>query len=236
MQTSRKSAKSMSHHGFSQFELSKEILNKLSQFNLKPVAKLVLLYLCDCYNPKKQFIFPKQRTIAEKLGVSEVSVTRAVSELHKEGLIISERKLTLRYKFTSKIVSERSELKQNNITDEINQKDIKEPIKKTAHVIEQKRELNKPTKVDDFKILKQYAEDHKAKNVTAYINFLKRNGSTEKIISDFKAKEAADKYFAKQIKETEEMNARNKIDIREKTEKSQEAIRNVLMKHWGITK
>lgn len=194
--------KKHAQHGFSQFELSKEVLNNLSQFNLKPVAKLVLLYLCDCYNPKKEFIFPKQKTIAEKVGVSEVSVTRAISELHKEGLIISERKYTLRYRFTSKIVTEQPQIKQSNIIVKTYQKDIEQPIKKTAHDIEQKRELNKPTKVDDFKILKEYAESKGANNISAYINTLKQNGSAERIIKEYKVKRGADRFYENQYRET----------------------------------
>ncbi len=99
-------AKSIQLNGFTQFDLSKKVLNNLNNYNLKPTAKLVLLYLCDCYNPKHGEMFPKQSTIAEKLGISEVSVTRAVQELHKEGLLISERKYTNKYKFTSRIVAE----------------------------------------------------------------------------------------------------------------------------------
>lgn len=193
-------------HGFSQFELSKNILNNLSQFNLKPIAKLVLLYLCDCYNPTKKFIFPKQKTIAEKLGVSEVSVIRAISELHKQGLIISERKYTLRYRFTSKIVSESSQIEQNILTDETLQKDSKQSIKMIAHNIEQKRELNKPTNVDDFKILKDYAESKGAKNVTAYIKALKQSGSAGKIIKEYKIKRGADRFYANQYRKTLERN------------------------------
>lgn len=189
-------------HEFSQFELSKNVLNNLSQFNLKPIAKLVLLYLCDCYNPKKEFIFPKQKTIAEKLGVSEVSVIRAISELHKEGLIISERKYTLKYRFTSKIVSEQPKNQQNNMIGKTYQNEIKQPIKMTAHDIEQTKELNKPTKVDDFKILKEYAESKGAVNIKAYINTLRKNGSSEKIIKEYKDKQGADRFYEKQYRET----------------------------------
>ena len=88
-----------------QVQLSNWIVNNLSQFNLKPTAKLVLLYLASCYNPKHADVFPKQKTIADRMGVSEASVIRAISELHKEGLIISERKYTNRYKFTSRILN-----------------------------------------------------------------------------------------------------------------------------------
>lgn len=191
-------------HGFSQFELSKRVLNNLYKYDLKPIAKLVLLYLCDCYNPEHGKMFPKQSTIAKKLGVSEVSVTRAIQELHKEGVIISERKYMNSYRLGARIVSEVSENEQNKMIDKTYQNE-KQSIKMIAHEHEQIKEQNKTTNVEDFKILKSYAESKGAKNVSSYIAALKRNGSAEKIIKDVKAKKAADRYFAKQIEDTKKL-------------------------------
>lgn len=228
-------------HGFSQFRLTNNLLQNLNKYDISPVAKLVLLYLSSCYNPKKAHMFPKQKTIAAKLGVSERSIVRAVQELVKAGLIVIECKYSNYYKFTSQIVPEASEnekfFEPENMSDNSGQNDTRKGDNLSPHDSKPMNEHTKePVKVDDFKILKQYAEKNGAKNTTAYINALKKNGAAEKIISDFKAKESADKYFAKQIKETEEMNAKNKIDIRSKNEKAREAIKNVLMQHWGISK
>ena len=197
-------AKKHARHGFSQFELSKRVLNNLYKYDLKPIAKLVLLYLCDCYNPEYGKMFPKQSTIAKKLGVSEVSVTRAIQELHKEGLIISERKYMNSYRLGARITSEVSENKQNKMIDKTYQNE-KQSIKMIAHEYEQIKEQNKTTNVEDFKLLKSYAESKGAKNVSSYIAALKRNGSAEKIIKDFKAKETADRYFAKQVEDTKKL-------------------------------
>lgn len=206
--------KKHARHGFSQFELSKRVLNNLYKYDLKPIAKLVLLYLCDCYNPEHGKMFPKQSTIAKKLGVSEISVTRAIQELHKEGLIISERKYMNSYRLGQKIACETSENEQNKMIDKTYQNE-KQSIKMIPHEHEQIKEQNKPTNVEDFKILKEYAESKGAKNITSYIAALKRNGSAEKIIKDFKAKEAANRYYAQQIKETEARNAQNRIWVAE---------------------
>lgn len=206
--------KKHARHGFSQFELSKKVLNNLYKYDLKPIAKLVLLFLCDCYNPEHGKMFPKQSTIAKKIGVSEVSVTRAIQELHKEGLIISERKYMNSYRLGQKIACELSENEQNKMIDKTYQNE-KQPIKMIPHEHEQIKEQNKPTNVEDFKILKKYAENKGAKNVTSYITALKRNGAAEKIIKDFKAKETANRYYAQQIKETEERNAQNRIWVAE---------------------
>lgn len=175
-------AEKLSNGAITQFELSKKLLNNLYKFNLKPVTKLVLLYLADCYNPKHGYMFPKQRTIADKLGVSERTVNRAVSELVKEGLILIEYKLSASYKFTSRIVSEQAENKSfNNVTENHNH-----TTKNRILYKEQKKELNNPTKVEDYKILKDYAIKHNANNVQAYINALKRNDTAQKIISEYK--------------------------------------------------
>lgn len=205
-----KTLKMHAAHAITGFELSKKTLNNLSQFNLKPIAKLVLLYLCDCYNPKHGEMFPKQSTIAAKLGVSEASVIRAVQELHKEGLIISERKYTNRYKFTPKIVAERSQNEDFNLQEETTQNISSETCKMTAHDKEKITEKNQPTKVDEFKILKNYAEKQGARNTTAYINALKRNGSAVKIISEYKEKQAADRYYQR----LREENARRLAELK----------------------
>lgn len=230
----QQTAKKHVGHAISGFELSKKVLNNLYNYDLKPIAKLVLLYLCDCYNPKHGEMFPKQSTIALKLGVSEVSVIRAIQELHKEGLLVSERKYINRYRFTSKIVEEQSgnEYKEMRVKTYQNENPS---IKMIAHKHEQKREQNNLTKVEDFKILKEYAESKGAKNVKAYIEALKRNRSAEQIIKAFKEKKAANKYFERQIKETEERNAQNRIWTAV-SPKECDKLKDVLFNHWGIKK
>lgn len=188
-----KTATKHATHGISQFELSKKILNNLSQFNLKPITKLVLLYLCDCYNPKKAEMFPKQSTIADKLGVSEASVIRAISELHREGLIVSERKYTNKYKFTPKIVCETPQnnfLCKKQMQVKNSQNEILETCKMQLHEHEQTKELNKRTNINDYKVLREYAISRGAKNIPAYINALVKSGASKQIIKEFKQKEA----------------------------------------------
>jgi DNA-binding MarR family transcriptional regulator len=201
------------HEGcrFSSFELTKHLLNNLQQFKITQTAKLVLLYLADCYNPKKADMFPKQKTIAEKLGVSEISVTRAISELHKEGLIISERKYTNRYNFTSRILSERAIVKQNKLIEKKYQNDNKEPIKMIAHDKEQIKRTNKEqTNVvelqkTDVQILQEYAKEHGATNIQGYINALKIKGVAADIIRQYREKEGVSKYWERQAAQTSEL-------------------------------
>lgn len=205
-----KTARVYENKGISQFELSKQILNNLSQFNLKPITKLVLLYLCDCYNPNKAEMFPKQSTIADKLGVSEASVIRAISELHKEGLIVSERKYTNRYKFTSKIVGEYPQdnfLCKKEMQVKGSQNESLSTCKLQPHEHEQTKELNKRTNIQDFRILREYAVSKGAKNINAYINALVKSGSAKEIIKNEKQKmaniKAMEANTAKVIKDLE---------------------------------
>lgn len=76
-----------------QFNLTQNTIKYLSSLDLTPATKLVLLYLTSCYNPKNMFIFPKQTTIANKIGISEKSVIRAVKELIKQNYCIKKRKV-----------------------------------------------------------------------------------------------------------------------------------------------
>ena len=204
-------AKKHEEHGFSSFELTKHLLNNLQQFKITQTAKLVLLYLADCYNPKKADMFPKQKTIAEKLGVSEISVTRAISELHKEGLIISERKYTNRYNFTSRILPERAIVKQNKMIEKKYQNDNKEPIKMIAHDKEQKKRTKKEQtnivalQKTDVQILQEYAKEHGASNIQGYINALKIKGVAADIIRQYREKEGVSKYWERQAAQTSEL-------------------------------
>ena len=200
-------------HGVSQIELTNFLLNNLSQFNLKPTTKLVLLYLSGCYNPKHADVFPKQKTIAHQMGISEASVIRAIQELHKEGLIISERKYTNRYKFTSRILNLGGMVedfsKANKMQVENSQIERLETCNLQPPCIEQKEEQIKEQTVskksspvekenrggnvylfqsEEDRILEEYAIKHGARNVKAYINTLKNSGSAKKILREYKNK------------------------------------------------
>ena len=208
-------------HAIRQVELLNYLLNNLQQFNLKPTTKLVLLYLAGCYNPKHADVFPKQKTIALQMGISEASVIRAVQELHKEGLIISERKYTNRYKFTSRIlnlggmVEDFSEA--NNMQVENSQNATSETCNLQAPYIEQEKEQKKEqTEVhkggnvylfqsEDDRILEEYARPRAKKSVQAYVKRLKESGSAAKIISEYKKQKKVTQMALCSIRETQEL-------------------------------
>lgn len=210
MGTTQCAARTVAAKETSQFKLTTNTITKLNTFNLTPTAKLVLLYLTTCYNPKHREVFPKQKTIADKLGVSERSVTRAVQELFKEGLLLIECKYTNRYKLTSKIVSERAE----NLSDDLRQNVTQEEDNLSLPYIEPINEPdNKPQVINkggnvysgDDEILADYAIKHKAKSVKAYIAKLKETGSAAKIIKEYKQKYFITKRAENAWKESQEL-------------------------------
>lgn len=210
-------AKKHAGHGFSQFKLTNYLLNNLSQFEITPIAKLVLLELSACYNPNKPDMFPKQKTLAKKIGVSERSIVRGVQELVKAGLILIESKYTNHYVFTSRIGEEWLQNEKiftsESMSDDLRQNGSLKRDNLSHHEHEPiKEQINQPENVEDFKILKSYAENKGAKNVASYIAALRRNGSAEKIIKDFKAKEAVDRYFAKQVEDTKKLILESEIN------------------------
>lgn len=201
-------AKKHAQHGFSQFALTQNLLNNLSQFKLTPTAKLVLLELSSFYNPKKADMFPKQKTLAKKLGISERSVVRAIQELLNESLIMVECKYTNHYKFTSRIVSQRPE----NMSEDLGQTGEKEADKLAQHepTIEpikepQKKGGNVYSFQSNDSILEEYAIKHGARNIKAYVNTLKSSGSAAKIISEYKKQKKVTQMALCSIRETQEL-------------------------------
>lgn len=211
MQKKEKPCKTMSGHAFTQFELTQNLLNNLSQFELTPSTKLVLLYLSSCYNPKKADMFPKQKTIALKLGLPERTVIRAVCELVKQGLIIVERKYSNRYKFTSKIIGgellqDKKFFKSDNLSSRICKNDISESDNLSPHDIEPKTEqIKEPLTLEEYKVLKDYAINHKAYNVKAYISKMVSNGSAKQIINTYNR--SAKRYETGELKRIKKINS-----------------------------
>ena len=90
--------------GFTQFEVVRCIYdsNILKEVKISGSAKLVLIALAHHFNPKNKDMFPSQKYLAAKLGISDRSAERAVAELKEAGLIVYETKRVNRYQFTPK--------------------------------------------------------------------------------------------------------------------------------------
>ena len=206
---------------FSQYKLTQNLLNNLQQFNVSPLAKLVLLEISACYNPATNVMYPKQASIAQKIGCSERSVIRAIQELFKAGLIIIEGKHTYKYKFSQYLLNLGGMVKiidnaQDNLSDTQktddnlsgntgqNVRQIDDNL--SGAMIEPINEpTNGPLNVVEFKILKEYAKEHGATNIQGYINALKIKGVAADIIRQYREKEGVSKYWERQAAQTSEM-------------------------------
>lgn len=199
--------KKQTSYAFSQFTLTNKLLQNLYKYKLTPTAKLVLLELSTCYNPKHGDMFPKQKTLANRIGISERSVVRAVSELVKEGLVLIECKYTNHYKFSSRITSECAE----NLSEDLRK--YSQPKQDNLSEHEQRtKPISKPTNreggnvyLEEDQILIDYAKAHGAKNVKAYVAKLKLNGSAKKIICEQKKAQKVTQNALRAHKETQEL-------------------------------
>lgn len=198
-----------------QFDLTKITLNNLSQYDITPTAKLVLLYLTDCYNPKHADVFPKQKTIADKLGISERSVVRAVQELFKAGLILIECKHTNRYILMPNMTAQPPQVE--NLASLKRQNDIFTSDNLSPSYIEQKR-VTKKEQHDkggnvyngEEKILREYAIKHGAKCIDAYVRKLKQTNSAENIICEYKKQKNYTQMALRRIEVTQKRIAEQK--------------------------
>ncbi|MBQ2175380.1 MAG: helix-turn-helix domain-containing protein [Alphaproteobacteria bacterium] len=201
-----------------QFDLTKQTLNNLSQYDITPTAKLVLLYLTDCYNPKHADIFPKQKTIANKLGISERSVMRAVQELFKAGLILIECKHTNRYILTQNTTSQPSQVDKLSQTKNQNVTFTPDNLSPTCkeQIKEQKKQQTVKggnVYIGDDAILYDYAKTKAKYSVDAYIKHLKQTGSAKSIIVEYKKKTS----YPYTLKSTDLLREKREIEKQERT-------------------
>ena len=83
------------------FDLCRYVLNILSSLDLTPTAKLVLIELCDHYNPGKEDVFPSQEYISKRLGVSLRQVKDSITQLRKQNIILITKKANLNHYYFS---------------------------------------------------------------------------------------------------------------------------------------
>ncbi len=203
-------------HGFNQFELTKNLVNNLSQFKLTPSAKLVMLYLSTCYNPNKVDIYPKQKTIASKIGISERSTVRAIDELVKAGLILKVCNYTNRYKITSKIAQKSPEIEKifnaDNLADTKCKNDTKQDDNLTHH-----EQIKETKKEQDRKYIVKYAMERGVTNIIPYVNAILKAGNYAGIIKKYKDIEKAQEQAEIRRQLTERQVKQNKEDAKTAT-------------------
>lgn len=78
----------------------------IGRLGLNSNAKEVLLYLASCYNEKNGVVYPRVKTMAAALDISERGVIRALAELTEKGCIIrsKRRKNSNEYVITRKVL------------------------------------------------------------------------------------------------------------------------------------
>lgn len=193
--------KSMPIKGISQYELTSNLLRNLYKYDLTPVTKLVLLELTTHLNENKNgaVVFPSISYIAEVLGIGLTATKKAINDLINEGLIIKSKRGNVRGNYNKYLLTP----KIQNLTFERSENECFKKSDNDRFFIEQKKETNNTTNVNDFKILKDYAVKHNAKNINAYINFLKKSGSDKQIIKDYKQAKANNNAMLKAAKQNQ---------------------------------
>lgn len=196
-----------------QFELTSNLLRNLYKYDLTPVTKLVLLELTTHLNEVKNgsVVFPSISYIAEVLGIGLTAAKKAINDLIKEGLIIKSKRGNIngnynKYLLTPKVQNLTSEGAKN---EPFKQSDSDLLYIRTNNNEQNKEQRGKinfrveniPQKYsnkisggnvysEEDRILREYAIKHGAKNKDAYINTLKKTKSAEKIIQEYKKKNA----------------------------------------------
>lgn len=208
-------------HGFSQFELSKNVLHNLKHFDLTPTGKLVLLVLVDCFNPDNNaVVFPSIEYIADMAGIGLTATKQAIRDLILTGCIIKSKRGKIRgnynkYLLTKKIqyrASERAEIEnlkqsENDLLKSSENDRFKQSDFDRFHeeqIIEQKNNVVELQKTD-AQILAEYAKEHGATNIQGYINSLKIKGVAADIIRQYREKEGVSKYWERQAAKTSEL-------------------------------
>lgn len=203
-----KVAKKHEGHGFSQFELSKNVLHNLKHFDLTPTGKLVLLVLVDCFNPENNaVVFPSMEFIADMAGIGLTATKQAIKDLILTGCIIKSKRGKIRGNYNKYLLT----LKVRNTTSEQSENELFKQSDSDRFHEEQKKRTNKEqTNVVEFQktdiqILQEYAKEHGATNIQGYINALKIKGVAADIIKQYREKEGVSKYWENQAAQTSEM-------------------------------
>lgn len=203
-----KVAKKHEGHGFSQFELSKNVLHNLKHFDLTPTGKLVLLVLVDCFNPENNaVVFPSMEFIADMAGIGLTATKQAIKDLILTGCIIKSKRGKIRGNYNKYLLT----LKVRNTTSEQSENELFKQSDSDRFHEEQKKRTNKEqTNVVEFQktdiqILQEYAKEHGATNIQGYINALKIKGVAADIIKQYREKEGVSKYWERQAAQTSEL-------------------------------
>ena len=201
----------------------------ISKLELTPNTKLVLLYLSTCYNERKGVVFPKIKTISEALGISEISVKRAISELIKAGCVFKAKryKNSNQYVITQKVTStaqnDTSEQYQNDTSHihEVKEHEIKEQHVK---VVSLKKSFNQELPEQ----IKEYLTFKGIKNPAGYWNTALKGGYADDLQTKAKEHQEAEQRKERLRQEREQAELRE----RAKKQKMLQDISRPLTEQW----
>lgn len=144
MQNTQKSMKTMSGHGFTQFEITTNLLRNLHKFNLTPVTKLVLLELTTHLNEDKNgsVVFPSANFIAKILGIGLTATKKAINDLINEGLIIKSKRSKVKGNYNKYLITP----KVRNLTSEPSKNECFKKSDSDLFMITNNKEQNKKQK------------------------------------------------------------------------------------------
>lgn len=212
----------------------------LSKLKLNANARMVLLYLASCYNEKNGIVFPRVKTMAEALDISERGVIRALQELTEKNCIIRSKKghNTNIYALTQKvlcskpletkrhndILKRQDDIKRDDIMSlpcELKQEEIKEQqlkeeteIKKPKNVVVFSSSSPKTSKSLDLQAIPELIKNNpNIKNPKAYWNSLDENAKQD--------------YYRKE-QETAKLKARREAEEKEREQQTLENYKKYL--------
>lgn len=223
-------AKSMPQKGITQFELTSNLLRNLYKYDLTPVTKLVLLELTTHLNQNKNgsVVFPSVDFIAQVLGIGLTAAKKAINDLINEGLIIKSKRSKVRGNYNKYLLTPKV---RNSASERAEIECFKRTESDRFHE-EQITRINKPTDAD-YKILKDYALNHNAQNVPAYINWLKKTGNDKTIIKEYKHAKANNNAMLEAAKQTEKDLEYAKANVWDPPKEFFEDVRQRLIKGLG---
>lgn len=189
--------------GFTQFEITSDLLRNLYKFNLTPVTKLVLLELTTHLNESKNgsVVFPSVGYIAEVLGIGLTACKKAINDLINEGLIIKSKRDNVKGNYNkyllrlakidfnkgkngNRCIYTKTDLNSQKMQNKPSENELFKQSDSDLFFI--KTNNNEKINNKDDEYLKLYALKRGVKNIPAYINAIKKNGGAAQIINEFK--------------------------------------------------
>lgn len=228
----------------SAFDLTTNLIRGgLSSLDLSPNTKLVLLYLSTCYNERKGVVFPKIKTIAEAVGISEISCKRAIKELLKENCILKSK----RFKNSNEYVITKKILEAKQIDTKPEQKDTSKSIKlilPIEHELKQEEIKEQQTKEEikksEAKKVVEVAFSNSSKpckplDLQAIPEIIRNNPNIKNPVAYWRSlDDSAKQDYTRKEQEAEELKARQEAEEKEREQRSYENLKR--LQEWKNSK